>query len=45
MHDRGNQDQADPGGVDQDGDRQAEAEHVRDAYRVADDEGAEAPGQ
>lgn len=41
LHDRGDQDHADQGGVDEDGDGQAEAEHVEDAHRVADDEGPE----
>src|ERR1017187_4589667 len=41
LHDRGDQDHADQGGVDEDGDGQAEAEHVEDARRVADDEGPE----
>lgn len=39
LQDRGDQDHANQSDVDEDGDGQAEAEHVGDAYRVADDEG------
>ena len=37
LHDRWHQDHPDQGGVDQDGDGQAEAEHVEDVQRIADD--------